>query len=152
MKLTKTASNVELKMSQKEWEAIGKQAGWITAQAYNFEEGEARAKALSTDELLHAIRDLKETIDIWEKEKDRVKFIWWDLKSAIGDSVKKEMADVDYIWHLAASSHVDRSITDPMSFVMDNVVGTTNLLLYAKEIEPKKIIYFSTKNSMLSAW
>ena len=30
--------------------------------------------------------------------------------------------------HLAAESHVDRSITDPMSFVMTNVIGTANLL------------------------
>lgn len=30
--------------------------------------------------------------------------------------------------HLAAESHVDRSITDPVSFVMTNVVGTVNLL------------------------
>ncbi|ARK09073.1 dTDP-glucose 4,6-dehydratase [Fibrella sp. ES10-3-2-2] len=35
--------------------------------------------------------------------------------------------------HLAAESHVDRSITDPMSFVMTNVVGTVNLLNVAKK-------------------
>ncbi|PWJ54521.1 dTDP-glucose 4,6-dehydratase [Dyadobacter jejuensis] len=35
--------------------------------------------------------------------------------------------------HLAAESHVDRSISDPMSFVMTNVVGTVNLLNAAKK-------------------
>jgi len=35
--------------------------------------------------------------------------------------------------HLAAESHVDRSITDPMSFVMTNVIGTANLLNAAKK-------------------
>ncbi|WP_375446305.1 dTDP-glucose 4,6-dehydratase [uncultured Fibrella sp.] len=35
--------------------------------------------------------------------------------------------------HLAAESHVDRSITDPMSFVLTNVVGTVNLLNAAKK-------------------
>ncbi len=34
--------------------------------------------------------------------------------------------------HLAAESHVDRSITDPMAFVMTNVIGTCNLLNAAK--------------------
>jgi dTDP-glucose 4,6-dehydratase len=34
--------------------------------------------------------------------------------------------------HLAAESHVDRSITDPMAFIMTNVVGTCNLLNAAK--------------------
>ena len=36
--------------------------------------------------------------------------------------------------HLAAESHVDRSITDPMQFVMTNVVGTVNLLNAFKTI------------------
>ena len=35
--------------------------------------------------------------------------------------------------HLAAESHVDRSITDPLSFATTNVIGTLNLLQAAKE-------------------
>jgi dTDP-glucose 4,6-dehydratase len=35
--------------------------------------------------------------------------------------------------HLAAESHVDRSITDPLAFVKTNVIGTVNLLNAAKE-------------------
>ncbi|TDB65341.1 dTDP-glucose 4,6-dehydratase [Arundinibacter roseus] len=34
--------------------------------------------------------------------------------------------------HLAAESHVDRSITDPLAFVMTNVIGTVNLLNSAR--------------------
>lgn len=34
--------------------------------------------------------------------------------------------------HLAAESHVDRSIANPMAFIMTNVVGTVNLLNAAK--------------------
>jgi len=84
-------------------------------------------------------------IDVWEKEKDRVKFIWWDLKSELNESIKKEIGNVEYIWHLAASSHVDRSIADPMSFVMDNVVGTCNLLNFARTmLGLKQFVYFST--------
>lgn len=41
--------------------------------------------------------------------------------------------DFHGIIHLAAESHVDRSISDPMSFVMTNVVGTVNLLNAAKK-------------------
>ena len=36
--------------------------------------------------------------------------------------------DFDGILHLAAESHVDRSITNPMEFIFTNVVGTVNLL------------------------
>ncbi len=38
----------------------------------------------------------------------------------------------DGVVHLAAESHVDRSITDPLSFVRTNVIGTMNLLNAAK--------------------
>ena len=40
----------------------------------------------------------------------------------------------DAVIHLAAESHVDRSITDPMAFVKTNVFGTVNLLNAAKEL------------------
>lgn len=39
----------------------------------------------------------------------------------------------DFVIHLAAESHVDRSIIDPLSFVKTNVMGTMNLLNASKE-------------------
>lgn len=41
--------------------------------------------------------------------------------------------NIDSVIHLAAESHVDRSITDPMSFVRTNVFGTVNLLNAARD-------------------
>lgn len=84
-------------------------------------------------------------ISVWEKEKHRVKFIWHDLKAEINFFLESEIGEVDYIVHLAASTHVDRSIEDPLSFVMDNVVGTCNLLNFARKIKRlEKFINFST--------
>jgi len=40
----------------------------------------------------------------------------------------------DAVIHLAAESHVDRSISNPLEFVMTNVIGTVNLLNAAKTI------------------
>jgi len=40
----------------------------------------------------------------------------------------------DGVIHLAAESHVDRSISNPMEFIMANIVGTVNLLNAAKFI------------------
>ena len=40
----------------------------------------------------------------------------------------------DAVIHLAAESHVDRSITDPLAFVFTNVIGTVNLLNAAKNL------------------
>lgn len=53
-----------------------------------------------------------------------------DIKSIRDVFQKYEITDVI---HLAAESHVDRSIEGPMEFVMTNVVGTVNLLQAAKE-------------------
>lgn len=53
------------------------------------------------------------------------------------------------VLHLAAESHVDRSISDPLAFIMTNIVGTVNLLNVAKEcwtndMEGKKFYHIST--------
>jgi len=45
---------------------------------------------------------------------------------------------VSDVIHLAAESHVDRSITDPLAFVNTNVIGTVNLLNVAKSFWPDK--------------
>lgn len=44
-----------------------------------------------------------------------------------------ERQEITDVIHLAAESHVDRSITDPLAFVKTNVIGTVNLLNAAKE-------------------
>ena len=46
--------------------------------------------------------------------------------------------DITAVIHLAAESHVDRSISDPMAFVKTNVIGTCNLLNAAKTAWKKK--------------
>lgn len=75
----------------------------------------------------------------------RVKFVYHDLKAELNGYTKKQIGKVDYIIHMAAQSHVDRSIEFPLEFVADNVVGTANILNYAREIEDLKMfIYFST--------
>ncbi len=60
-----------------------------------------------------------------------------------------EKYNFDGVIHLAAESHVDRSITDPMAFVRTNVIGTCNLLNAAKNswqgnYEGKRFYHVST--------
>ncbi len=54
------------------------------------------------------------------------------IKADINDvaAISKVFADyaIDSVIHLAAESHVDRSISNPIEFVITNVVGTANLL------------------------
>ena len=55
----------------------------------------------------------------------------------------------DGVIHLAAESHVDRSIANPMEFIMTNIVGTVNLLNAARNswkdnMEGKRFYHIST--------
>ena len=67
-------------------------------------------------------------------------FVKGDIRDAglIGSLFDKY--DIDTVVNFAAESHVDRSITDPLSFVSTNVVGTQTLLDAAKnhwKVDPK---------------
>lgn len=94
--------------------------------------------------LHHAIKDAKvATKEPWPEHRIRV--VYHDLKAPMNPQVAESIGRVDYIVHMAAASHVDRSIADPMSFVMDNVVGTTNILDFARTLpDLKAFLYFST--------
>jgi dTDP-glucose 4,6-dehydratase len=76
-------------------------------------------------------------------------FVKGDINDAdfINELFQKEQ--FDGVLHLAAESHVDRSITDPLAFVKTNVIGTMNLLNAAKTIwkdnsEGKRFYHIST--------
>jgi dTDP-glucose 4,6-dehydratase len=66
------------------------------------------------------------------ENKPNYKFVKGDIVDAgfINSLFEKEKYNA--VIHLAAESHVDRSITNPLEFVMTNVIGTVNLLNAAK--------------------
>jgi dTDP-glucose 4,6-dehydratase len=67
------------------------------------------------------------------EHKENYSFIKGDIVDA--EFIDQLFADKkpDAVIHLAAESHVDRSITNPTEFVMTNVVGTANLLNVARK-------------------
>lgn len=90
---------------------------------------------------LDRVRDLPK----YEANKNRIEFHWHDLKAPINDALAKRLGNPHYILHLAASSHVDRSIEDPGLFAMDNVVGTVNIMNFARTCTNlEKFVNFST--------
>ena len=86
-------------------------------------------KIINLDKLTYAgnLANLKDIED-----KPNYKFVRMDICDFEG--VLKLMQDehVDGIIHLAAESHVDRSIKDPFTFAQTNVMGTLSLLQAAK--------------------
>jgi dTDP-glucose 4,6-dehydratase len=97
------------------------------------------------------LSDMLETTDV---DRSRVKFVFWDLKAELNAQVTKQLVGgFDYIAHLAAGSHVDRSIDEPLLFFQDNCIGTVNFLNYARDgglakaedgTITGKFLYFST--------
>jgi dTDP-glucose 4,6-dehydratase len=89
---------------------------------------------------------LKEVVDSYSlNDQKRVKVVHHDLKAELNPQIKSTIGKIDYIAHLAAGSHVDRSIDYPLEFVMDNVLGTAHILDYARNLDHLEMFtYFST--------
>ena len=64
---------------------------------------------------------------------------------------KKKIYDImlgcDYVFHLAASARVQPSIEDPISFNTNNVNGTLNVLVAAKDAKVKRFIYSASSSA-----
>lgn len=72
---------------------------------------------------------------------DRVRFVKGDVRDFA--TVEALVRDADAVFHLAAESHVDRSIADPSVFIDTNIKGTLNVLESAK-ISDKRVVLVST--------
>lgn len=64
--------------------------------------------------------------------KERVTIITHDLISPIPPRTMERIGEVDYIINAAAESHVDRSITDPVPFIQNNVNVALHMLELAR--------------------
>lgn len=68
------------------------------------------------------------------QDKKNYTFIKGDIVDTTFIQTLFETENFDGVIHLAAESHVDRSISNPLEFVYTNVIGTVNLLNAAKKI------------------
>ena len=75
---------------------------------------------------------------------DRLKIHHHDLRGPISPRLAFEIGPIDYILNIAAESHVDRSIADPVPFVRNNVDVALHMLEYARYVKPKAFIQVST--------
>ncbi|EOR94089.1 dTDP-glucose 4,6-dehydratase [Arcticibacter svalbardensis MN12-7] len=67
------------------------------------------------------------------EEQPNYRFVKGDIVDAAFIDSLFEKESFDSVIHLAAESHVDRSISNPLEFVMTNVLGTVNLLNAARK-------------------
>ncbi len=122
-------------------------AGFIGSHVVRlFVEKYPEYKIVNLDKLTYA-GNLNNLKDI--ENKPNYEFVKGDIVDA--DFIQKlfEERNFDGVIHLAAESHVDRSISNPTEFVFTNVIGTVNLLNAAKHIwkdgmEGKRFYHIST--------
>lgn len=88
-------------------------------------------KIINLDKLTYAgnLANLEDVVDKPNYQFARIDIVDTEQLTAFFDEEKP-----DAVIHLAAESHVDRSISDPLSFINTNLVGTANLLLACKKL------------------
>ena len=74
----------------------------------------------------------------------RVQNITHDLTAPFSQQAIERMGEIDYIVAFASDSHVDRSISDPVPFVKNNVDVVLNTLELARKVKPKAFVLVST--------
>ncbi len=82
-------------------------------------------KVINLDQLTYA-GNLENLEDI--RDKSNYRFVRGDIVDASFLAVLFNTHPIDGVIHLAAESHVDRSIESPMDFIHTNIIGTVNLL------------------------
>ena len=85
-------------------------------------------------------------ISIFGKEADRIRFVYHDIRAEVPLMLHRQIGHLDYVIHMAAETHVDRSLEDPITFYRTNVMGTAHILEYCRKYQPmlKKYIQVST--------
>lgn len=113
-------------------------AGFIGSEVVR--QAAARGLSVAVIDNLSYAGDLERLKEVMEK----VKFYRTDIsdKKALEDIFRKEGPET--VIHLAAESHVDRSILEPQAFLQTNVMGTFNLLELSREFRVKRFINVST--------
>lgn len=83
--------------------------------------------------------------DIGALDDPRLRILTMNFALPIEDNFIREVGPVDVILHLGAETHVDDSIKWPEKFVTANVMGTVNMLQWARKLPNlKRFVYFST--------
>lgn len=81
----------------------------------------------------------------FSQHRARVRVVFHDLRAAINKSVASQLLGgaigFDHVVHMAAGSHVDRSILDPAGFVLDNVLGTAHLLDFCRDVANRTLLF-----------
>ena len=97
------------------------------------------------DKFTYASNGLVRLKEIGAYDNSRVKLHLVNCAEPMTRCLEKEIGPIDHILHMAAGTHVDNSIACPREFVQANIMGTFEMLEYARRVPGlKRFVYFST--------
>ncbi len=111
-------------------------SGFIGSAVIRFVVREAAARVVNVDKLTYAA-----TPEALNEVEDDLRYAFELVDICNGPALRRVFAEhrPDAVMHLAAESHVDRSIDSPAAFIETNLVGTYTLLeaacAYWRELE-----------------
>lgn len=104
-------------------------AGFIGSAVIRYLINETNNNVLNIDKLTYAGNlESLETVS----NNPRYQFLHADICDKVAMTKAFDDFEPDIVMHLAAESHVDRSIDGPMDFIQTNIIGTYNLLEVAR--------------------
>jgi dTDP-glucose 4,6-dehydratase len=102
-------------------------------------------EVIGIDKLSYASNGFNRLRDAECLNNPRLKMYSADFSLPFPQGLIQEIENIDVILHVGAETHVDNSIQDPSPFVIANVVGTLNVLNFARtQKNLVRFIYFST--------
>lgn len=97
------------------------------------------------DKLSYASKGVSRLEDVNAVKNERVKIITWDLSVGLSVGLVDELKNTNIIVHMAAETHVDNSIDEPVQCIHNNVMSTVHMLEFARKLpQLLKFLYFST--------
>jgi dTDP-glucose 4,6-dehydratase len=120
-------------------------AGFISSHIIEYFLVKTDWEIVVLDKFTYASHGLTRLKEIGAYDNPRVKIHVADIARPLGLLLEQEIGSVDFILHMAAGTHVDNSIRCPRDFVESNILGTMEMLEFARRIPTlKNFIYFST--------
>lgn len=104
-------------------------AGFIGSAVIRYLINETDSNVLNIDKLTYA-GNLESLASI--NDNPRYQFLYADICDKVAMTKAFDDFEPDIVMHLAAESHVDRSIDGPMDFIQTNIIGTYTLLEVAR--------------------
>lgn len=115
-------------------------SGFIGSNLIRYILGHRNEHVINLDALTYA-GNPENLADI--QDNPRYEFLHADIREP--DKYQDAINRADSVLHLAAESHVDRSIHDPSAFLNTNIIGTQLLLdAWRKKTDPGRFVYVST--------